>query len=140
MTQADQAKELFDRMDHQCRNSWDTLLQEFVADGIAPRISRKVGGGEMPLRMNAGKRYCLLDALTTANAHAGHHAAVQLLFASMLLDGIKPDELTFVCLLSSVAYTGIVDEVRERSMAMVADNFVDVLLSHRSAGEGGEAA
>ncbi|XP_024532798.1 pentatricopeptide repeat-containing protein At1g03540-like [Selaginella moellendorffii] len=92
-----------------------------------------------PLRLNAGKRYSW-TALATVNAHAGHHAAVQLLFTSMLLDGIKPDELTFVCLLSSVAYTGILDEVRERFMAMVADNFVAaLLLPHRSAGEGGEA-
>ncbi|EFJ25052.1 hypothetical protein SELMODRAFT_414327 [Selaginella moellendorffii] len=52
----------------------------------------------------------------------GHHATVQ------LLDRIKLDELKFVCLLSSVAYTGTVDEVQEWFMAMVADNFVEPTL------------
>ncbi|EFJ29990.1 hypothetical protein SELMODRAFT_410051 [Selaginella moellendorffii] len=51
-----------------------------------------------------------------------HHATVQ------LLDRIKLDELKFVCLLSSVAYTGTVDEVQEWFMAMVADNFVEPTL------------
>ncbi|EFJ05371.1 hypothetical protein SELMODRAFT_137248 [Selaginella moellendorffii] len=62
-------------------------------------------------------------------AQHGHPLRVWQLFDGMPQRNV-PDELTFLCLLSSVAYTGIVDEVRERFMAMVADNFVEPTLQH----------
>ncbi|KAH7428944.1 hypothetical protein KP509_09G024000 [Ceratopteris richardii] len=70
------------------------------------------------------------SALIAAHAYHGHGKDVVRLFEMMKKEGIKPDEVTFVSLLSSCSHSGLIDEASRHFRSMKEDQGLSRTMEH----------
>ncbi|KAF8401778.1 hypothetical protein HHK36_012724 [Tetracentron sinense] len=90
----DEALDLFERMPERDVPSWNTMITGFIQNGNLRR-ARKLFN-EMP-----GKNVVSWTAMITGNVQDGHSEEALKTFSGMQIEGIKPNQGTFVSILGA---------------------------------------
>ncbi|RZB64253.1 Pentatricopeptide repeat-containing protein, mitochondrial [Glycine soja] len=109
----DEVCELFNLMPQKNVGSWNTMIDGYARnDDVGEALRLFVLMLRLVFELLKSKDVVSWTAMIVAYSNHGHgHHALQV-FTRMLVSGIKPDEITFVGLLSACSHVGLVNQGR----------------------------
>ncbi|EFJ26626.1 hypothetical protein SELMODRAFT_97596 [Selaginella moellendorffii] len=120
-----EARRFFARMPKQNVVSWNTMVATNSQGGHLAEAERLFE--EMPER-----NFYSWSVMLAAYAHLGHTEEAIRVFHEMEVDGVRPDEVAFMCLLAACGHRGMVAEALGYFASMVSDYGLEPTAEHYS--------